>query len=895
MKLQRFKSIAVLLSILIVFIDAPIISRNSLVAANSLRPDAIALGEAIRKLGTIASVLHTGAHPDDEDSGLLAYFARGRQARTAYLALTRGDGGQNLIGPELYEALGVIRTEELLAARRVDGAKQFFTRAFDFGFSKSRDEALSKWNQEELLRDMVRVIRAFRPLVIIPVFTGTSSDGHGHHQASGYLTPIAYQYAADPTKFPEQIAEGLKPWKAKKLLIRSGGFQQPRNEPSKEKGIISINTGEFDSLFGRSFYEIAMQGRSLHRSQDQGAIQTKGPRYSFYKVADSSVMSNGDEKDIFDGIDVRLLGIANFAGKAAEVIRQELLPVQGAANFANDNFNFFNASKLTETIASGLQKLRAIRAKLPTFGLSDSEIYDIDFLLKEKEKDFENALALSAGVVVDCLADDEIVTPGQTFNISVTAYRNGVGYLYEDSSPSTIETTFTVPPGWQVEKQKTDSKKPVGQTDFKVTVTKDAEFSQSYWLKNPRNGDMFVPGKGGSGIEPQAPQPVIAQVGLEIAGQKITINQPVQYRYADKAFGEIRRELKIAPAIVVNVMPNLIVVPLSNKPTERDISIAIVNNGKQGSKGSVMLEVPKGWIVTPAQVEFDLKRSGERANFTFKVKTANNFTEGEQQLLAIAKVGDIEYRLGYQILAYPHIEPRLLYRSATVRAELLDVKVAPNLRVGFIEGAGDDFGNALSRLGVDVRIIDGRELESGDLSKYDTIVTGIRVYEVRPDVIANNNRLLEYVKNGGTLIVQYNKNEYATGNYAPYPVKMPSQGFERVTDETAKVTILEPTHPLFNFPNKITDKDFESWGQERGAYFLIDWDARFKPLLASHDSNEQDKKGGEVIAEYGKGYYVYSAYAWFRQLPNGVPGAYRLIANLVSLSKARTAQSVKKR
>jgi hypothetical protein len=263
--------------------------------------------------------------------------------------------------------------------------------------------------------------------------------------------------------------------------------------------------------------------------------------------------------------------------------------------------------------------------------------------------------------------------------------------------------------------------------------------------------------------------------------------------------------------------------------------------------------------------------------------------------LAIAKVGDIEYRHGYQILAYPHIEPRLLYRSATVRAELLDVKVASNLRVGFIEGAGDDFGNALSRLGVDVRIIDGKELESGDLSKYDTFVTGIRVYDVRPDVIAKNNRLLEYVKNGGTLIVQYNKNEYATGNYAPYPIKMPSQGFERVTDETAKVTILEPTHPLFNFPNKITDKDFESWGQERGAYFLIDWDARFKPLLASHDPNEQDKKGGEVIAEYGKGYYVYSAYAWFRQLPNGVPGAYRLIANLVSLSKARTAQSVKKR
>jgi LmbE family N-acetylglucosaminyl deacetylase len=897
-----------IIGLIVVFTLSFVPSRlERLKAANGNRSDAIALGEAIRKLGTIESVLHTGAHPDDEDSGLLAYFARGRQARTAYLALTRGDGGQNLIGPELYEALGVIRTEELLAARRVDGAQQFFTRAFDFGFSKSRDEALSKWNQEELLRDMVRVIRTFRPLVIIPVFTGTSSDGHGHHQASGFLTPIAYRDAADPTKFPEQIAEGLKPWKAKKLFIRSGGFQQPRNEPSKEKGIISINTGTFDSLFGRSYYEVAMQGRSLHRSQDQGAIQTKGPRFSFYKVADSSVMKSENERNVFDGIDIRLTGIADFAGQAAAKLRPELLEVQRVADEAKAKYNPFESANVTQTIAQGLNKIRTIRTSLATLGLSETEVYDTEFLLKQKERDFEDALAISAGVVVDCIADDEIVTPGQTIKVRINIYR---GFIVESNSdPSVraleanklaqaIETTLNAPPDWKVEKLKSTISQPMdqlsAQVEFDVTVAKDAEYTQSYWLKKPRIGDMFVPGKGGNGNQPQAPQPIAAQVKLEIGGQQITINQPVQYRYADKALGEIRRELKVAPAVSVNVSPNLIIIPLTNKSTERDITVAVVNNAKQGSKGIASLDVPKGWTVTPSQFEFDLKRSGERASFLFKIKTPTNMPEGELQISANAKIGVSQYREGYQTIAYPHIEPRSLYRPSTIRAEMLDVKVAPNLRAGFIEGAGDDFANALSRLGVDVRIIDAKELASGDLSKYDTIVTGIRVYEVRPDVVANNNRLLDYVKNGGTLIVQYNKNEYATGNFAPYPVKMPSQGFERVTDETAKVTILEPTHPLFNFPNKITDKDFEGWGQERGAYFLIDWDAQFKPLMASHDPNEQDKKGGEVVAEYGKGLYVYTAYAWFRQLPNGVPGAYRLIANLVSLPKARTGKAVKK-
>lgn len=903
--MKRFFAKTLILVLFISFIGVTPLKTSAVVADSRRNNDsgAIAFGEAIRKLGTIASILHTGAHPDDEDSGLLAYMARGRQARTAYMSLTRGDGGQNLIGPELYEAMGVIRTEELLAARSIDGAQQFFSRAFDFGFSKSREEALTKWSQEELLRDMVRVIRTFRPLVIIPTFTGTSSDGHGQHQASGYLTPIAYRDAADPKRFPEQIAEGLKPWKAKKLFIRSGGFQQPRTEASNEKGVISINTGEFDSLFGRSYYEMAMQGRSLHRSQDQGAIELKGARYSFYKVADSSVGSGENEKDIFDGIDVSLTGIADFAGQAAPKLKKDLAEVQKAAEEAKEKFNPFHNANLSPIIAKGLKKLRESRAALASLGLSESEFYDTDFLLKQKEADFIDALAKAEGIVIDCLADDEIVTPGQTFNLSVSVYGNldlakaeskGLTkniYLINYAGTN-LSVEVAAPKDWIVQRDAkgfliNNDDRFAKQNNFKITVAKDAEPTQSYWLKNPRKGDMFVPGSGGTGVEPQAPQPVIAKVEMEIEGQKITLYKEAQFRYADKALGEIRRDLKVAPAVAVNVTPNLLVFPLSKSSVEREVTVAVMSNAKGGSKGSVILDVPKAWTLTPAQADFDLKREGERATFSFKIKATPNSAESEKLISAVAKVDGNEYKLGYQVVAYPHIEPRLITRNATIRAQELDVKIAANLKVGFIEGAGDDFANALSRLGVKVQTIDATELATGNLSRYDTIVTGIRVYEVRPDVVANNSRLLEYVKNGGTLIVQYNKNEYARGNFAPYPIKMPEQGFERVTDETAQVTILEPTHPLFNLPNKITEKDFAGWGQERGAYFLTEWDAHFKPLMACHDPGEQDKKGGEVIAEYGRGLYVYTAYAWFRQLPNGVPGAYRLIANLVSLSKAR--------
>ncbi|MEK6324808.1 MAG: PIG-L family deacetylase [Acidobacteriota bacterium] len=1013
--IQTRKSLATAIAFLISFVCQPFPLRSHADTRPTEDRGAMALGQAIKRLGVVGSVLHTGAHPDDEDSGLLAYLARGRQARTAYLSLTRGDGGQNVIGPELYEPLGVIRTEELLAARRLDGASQFFSRAFDFGFSKSRTETLTKWDREQVLADMVRVIRTFRPLVIVSAWSGTPNDGHGHHQASGLLTQEAYRAAADPNRFPNQIREGLRPWQAKKLYLRSfDGAASPR-EFLPSLATLSLNTGEFDPLLGCSYYEIAARGRSQHRSQDQGTIEARGPRFSRLRLIDSKLGPVKNEKDIFEDIDSRLTGIAGYAGAAAAKLREQLAEVQAAADEAKAKYSPLAKGPVTDVIARGLKKLREISSGLAALGLSESELFETNFLLKQKEADFADALLKSEGVVVDCLADDEIVTPGQTFNLTLSAYANSTAKLAEFGLVS--------PPGWTlVEKTKKTSEadgRLLLQVDYTVTVGvgDDVEPTRPYWLNSPRQGDMFTVNrleKGATGIEPVSPSAVEGFVGFTIAGAYLKTSQGAEYRYADRALGEIRHELKAAPAVSVNVSPDILVYPKSATAREREVIVSVTNNQKAGARGSVALQKPEGWQVTPASSNFDLKREGERASFTFAVKAPGGSTETRRAVSAVATVDGRSHSEGYQIVAYPHIQPRFVYHEARAATEVIDVKVAAGLKIGYIEGAGDDFAAALRRIDLDVKTIDSKELASGDLSGYDAIVAGVRVYEVRPDVIANNARLMEYVNRGGTYIVQYSRGSFETGGFAPYRMgreapaqrdrqtdreprllylsegdipsafasksaakpkvgyigasgdkvleSMRSAGLDaraiganelagdlsqldiivvgsgasarpelaeynsrlleysrrklvivtytqaqfisggfpsypkpearpfRVTDESAKVTILEPGHPRFNFPNKITERDFDGWVQERGAYFLSDWDLHFKPLMACHDPGEPDLKGGEVIAEYGKGLYVYSAYAWFRQLPKGVPGAYRLIANLVSLPKAKGAR-----
>lgn len=841
------------------------------------------LALSLRRLQTIASLLHTAAHPDDESTELLAYMARGLGARAAYLSLNRGEGGQNGIGPELGESLGVVRTEELLAARKLDGAEQYFTRAFDFGFTRSPEETLIKWNKEEVLSDMVRVIRTLRPLVIVAGFSGTTRDGHGQHQVAGLLTPEAMKAAADPNRFPEQIRQGLRPWQTLKLYNRIA----VQNGPGA--GVV-FDSGQFDPVLGRSYMELASEGRSRHRSQDFGMIQMRGPMNRSYVRLESKVTASDKEASFFEGIDISITGIAKFAGAAEQKLLPALTRIREIAAQALSEYRAEAPLKIAPRLAEGLREVRALRQQLSE--MEPEGRHNTDVLLMRKERDFADALIRSHGAIVDALSAAEIVSPGEAVEVTTNLYLRNLSKPPADFS---AQIRLDSPADWKIEELQIEPEKPATPSPFfrgRETTTASAKFrvnipdnespSQPYWLAKPRTKEQFEWDDLMPVNQPFAPPRLAARVELMLNGEKVIHTQPVEYRYADKTFGEIRRELKIAPALTLTMRPSLLVIPQESRQRTREISVEITSNALRAVNGSVKLVVPQGWRVESDPKPLAFTRQGERAARFFRV-TAPSGISGTFNLRAVAETNGKEFSTGYTTVSYPHIETHFLYRPSEIKAELFDVRVAPGLNAGYVMGSGDDGPDALRQLGVNVRIISETELASGNLSVYDTIVLGIRVYEMRDDVAANNKRLLDYVHNGGTLIVQYNKGEFSAGNFAPYPLKM--SGNPRVTDETAPVTILVPEHPLFNFPNKITDADWKGWVQERGLYFMSEWDKQFTPLLSAPDDTGKMLQGGQLIAAYGKGHYIFTGYAWFRQLPAGVPGAYRMFANLVSLSK----------
>jgi LmbE family N-acetylglucosaminyl deacetylase len=840
---------------------------------------AAGLALLLRRLQTIASVLHTAAHPDDESTDLLAYCARKEGARTAYLSLNRGDGGQNGIGPELWEALGVLRTEELLASRKIDGAEQFFTRAFDFGFTRSAEETLQKWNREEVLGDMVRVIRTLRPLVLVNGFSGTAADGHGQHQTAGLLTPEAIKAAADPARFPEQIQAGLQPWQVLKVYARrfGGGQQGPRAE---------FDVGVTDPVIGRSYAELAADGRSRHRSQDFGQIQPRGTQMRYFPRLQSLVDTAQVETSLFAGMDVTLTGVAKFAGKDGERLLPALTKIKAAAAQAQAEYRIEQPALSAPHLAAGLREVRALRATLGS--LEPAAKATVDGMLARKELEFNAALARAHGVQVDALSNTEIVTPGEAVEVAANVY----------AAAGKLEAQFKLlaPADWSVTLAGAEGESanatpnffrnretPAASTRFRATVPANEASTQPYWLAKPRTKEQFDWDASMPLNQPFAPPLLQAQVELTLSGERVVLTQPVEYRYSDKTFGEFRHELKVAPALTLNVSPGLLVIPSGAANRTREISVEITHNARQTTSGSLKLLAPSGWKVEGDMAPLTFTKQGEKTARAFHVTPPAGAT-GNFEVKAVASAAGRDYTTGYTKVEYSHIEPHYLYKPAVAKLELFDVQVAANLKVGYIMGSGDDGPAALRQLGVNVHLITPAELASGDLSSYDTIVLGIRVYEVNEHVMANNKRLLDYVNQGGTLIVQYNKQEFETGNYAPYPIKM-GRG-DRVTDETAPITILVPEHPLFTFPNKINDADWQGWVQERGLYFLSTWDPHFTPLLAAPNDENKVLTGGELVAPFGKGQYVYTAYAWFRQFSAGVPGAYRLFANLVSLPKA---------
>ena len=851
------------------------------------------LALALRRLQTIASVLHTAAHPDDESTELLAYLARGMGARAAYLALNRGEGGQNGIGPELWEALGVLRTEELLASRKIDGAEQYFTRAFDFGFTRSAQETLQKWNREDLLGDMVRVIRTLRPLVVVNGFSGTAADGHGQHQVAGLLTPEAIKAAADPNRFPEQIKAGLQPWQVLKFYGRRFG-----NVPGARA---EFDVGVLDPVLGRSYAEIAADGRSRHRSQDFGQIQPRGPQVRSFPRLQSLVQTPEFESSLFTGLDTSIAGIARFAGSDGARLLPALNQIKNLAARAMAEYRIEQPVLIAPHLAAGLREVRALRASINN--LDPVSRANVDTMLARKEHEFSDALTRAHGIIVDALSNTELVTPGEPVEVTTNVYIGNGWHNGEEPVSKSVAARISLlaPAGWQIETIGPEAEAANPQpffrnrekadvtARFRAVVPGNAVPTQPYWLTRPRAKDQFDWDDTMPQTQPVTPPLLNAQVELTLNGERVVITQPVEYRFADKTFGEIRRELKVAPALTLNVSQSLLIVPAFGADRTRELSVEITHNARRATNGTLRLVAPSGWKVEADARPLAFTRQGEKTARTFRVTPPTNAT-GAFELNAVAEADGRTYAQGYTKIEYPHIETRLIYHPSTVKVELFDVKAANGLKVGYVMGSGDDGPAALRQLGVNVKVISDAELASGNLSAYDTIVLGIRVYEVNDHVIANNKRLLDYVNQGGTLIVQYNKGEYSRGNFAPYPVRMDDRATLRVTDETAPIKVLAPDHPLFNWPNKITEADWKGWVQERGLYFLSEWDPQYTPLLASSDEPGKELQGGELIAQYGKGTYIFTAYSWFRQFPAGVPGAYRLFANLVSLPKYSAAR-----
>jgi LmbE family N-acetylglucosaminyl deacetylase len=830
------------------------------------------------RLQTTASVLHTGAHPDDEDSAFIARMARGDHARVGYLSLTRGEGGQNIIGPELFDALGVIRTEELLQARRLDGGEQFFTRAFDYGFSKTLTEAKAKWSEREVLGDMVRVIRRFRPLVIHSRFAGNESDGHGQHQFAGYLTPLAFKAAADPKEFPEQIAEGLRPWQARKLYRAAG-------RSGLDLTTVQVQTGVLDPVIGRTYAAIAAEGRSQHKSQEMGGIEPLGPSVSPLLLLETRVPIPSTDTSVFDGLDTSIPGLAALMGLPSDTLATELTAIDAAAREALRDFRALEPERIVPALATGLRATQTARQALRSASGSADARADIDFVLALKEADFTEALTQAAGIVVDPLSDAETLVSGGSVDVDARMF------LEHPSLVRVTDIVLVAPQGWRAERvTATDTgggfrrELPTEVVRYRVTAPADAPPTQPYFLSRPRRGDVYDWADDAPRGLPFETPLLVVSVTFDAGGTSFTVTRPVRYRFADGVRGELRRNLNVLPDLSVGLNSTLLVVPTSGAARPYRLVATATGHVTRPMSGTLRLLLPPEWTSTPASTSFALSSAGESATAAFVVTPPARRTPGAVVIRAEAAVSDERvFSTAVETVAYPHIQIHRLYAPAATRVALFDLAVA-QVRVGYIMGSGDDVPEALNRMGVEVTMIDPEMLTTGDLSQFDTVVVGIRASEARPDFVANQARLRAFMERGGTLVVQYQQRDYVERMLPPFPVESPTNS--RVTDETAPVRILLPTHPVFTFPNRITPGDFDSWVQERNLYAFGNFDARYVSLLESSDPGEPPQRGGQVIAEIGKGRYVYTAYSWFRQLPAGVPGAYRQFANLISLPKA---------
>ena len=850
---------------------------------------------ALQRLQTTATVLHTVAHPDDENGALLTWLSRGQGVRTALYSTTRGEGGANLIGPELFDALGIVRTEEHLAAVRYYGIDLFFSSAVDFGYSKRLDETLEKWDYQMLLEDMVRLIRYYRPDVIISRYQGNRQDGHGHHQASGVVTLEAFKIAGDANRFPEHLAEGLQPWQPKKLYISRSRWRRSNTETA-DTPVLKIDTGEYNALLGLSYSQIARQGLSYQRSQGVGQTRaSKGSSVTELQLIDTTLPDQqAPENSLFDRLDITIVGMAKLVNTPA--LNAEFTELQESVNAAGQDYDARHPWTVVPHLTVGLKTTRSLMEKIQRLDLDDSVRSHLLFLLKNKEQEFMTAANAALGLSLEVLVQPTGSRSSETFTVAIPGQKFSIGMRLVNPAPvvtELVKAALHTPEGWNVRQTQTDSDNQTIQTNQPVSVTyevevpQDAAYTQPYWTRASEYHDAVYTLKHPEfRFLPAAPPDVHGVVTYRVNGVDFTLTQPAQTRSINRPWGEKRRLLTVAPAISLSMSPRIGVIPISESATATTFTVTVemLNNIQGEAEGKLALAFPADWSVSPEWAAFAFTHAGASKTFTFQVSAEGVEAGRNYTIQAGALSNDAEYTTGYQVIEHPDLEPRHLYRPATMTLHGITLKLPEDMSVGYIMGVGDKIPEALVQIGIDVEMLDREELRTGDLNRFDTILVGIRAYAVRQDLVAYNGRLLDYVYKGGNLIVQYQTPEFDAAPFGPYPYTMGRRP-EEVSEEDAQVTILMPDNPIFQYPNQITESDFEGWVEERGSKFLTEWDENYQALLTCNDREQEPQHGGLLYAQYGEGTYTYAAYAFYRQLPAGVAGAYRLFVNLLSLGE----------
>jgi len=813
------------------------------VAQQPVKNNAVELYNQIQKLNFLGSVLYIAAHPDDENTRLIAYLSNDIKARTGYLSLTRGDGGQNLIGPELREQLGVIRTQELIEARKIDGGEQFFSRANDFGFSKNPDETLRIWDKDQVLSDVIWTIRKFRPDVIINRFDHRSpGTTHGHHTASAMLSLEAFDKVNDAAIYPNQL-QYTTIWQPKRLFFNTSWWfygSKEKFEAADKTSQSKLQIGTYYQSVGKSNQEIAALSRSRHQSQGFGSTGTRGEEDEYLEFLKGDAPKN--KTNIFDGIDTTWNRVRG--GKAIGEILENV----------EKNYNFKNPS-------SSIPEL--VRAYNLIQNLSDKHWEEI------KSEEIKRIISGCAGLYLEVTTDVQDAAPGTTIKVKIEA-------INRSEIKMNLNTITTIPNSMNSQSiTPLDTNKSITKT-IELQLPKDQEFTNAYWLNDKGTTGMYTVTDQQNISKPDVLRKVKVIFIVEINGSAIPFQRDVVYKYNDEVKGEIYQPLDIVPAVTSSFAET---VYIFNNDKAKTITLK-VKAGKDTINGIVKLEIPKGWEVKPTEIPFTIDKQGQEITAAFTVTPSKEVSEID--LKSVVIVDSQQFTQNKIDISYPHIYKQIVLEPSKAKAIRLQIKTKSE-KIAYIMGAGDEVPKSLIEMGYEVEILKPDEISTERLAGFDVVMTGIRAYNVVDKLAFKQKILFDFVKNGKTMIVQYNTaGDFVTKDIAPFSLKISR---DRVTEENAEVRFLVPNHPVLNYPNKITPEDFKGWKQEQGLYYPSEWDEAFTPILSANDSGETPKNGALLIAKYGKGNYIYTGLSFFRELPEGVSGAYRLLANIIAIGK----------